>query len=227
MTISTGLKIPCQLVLARIALILFAIHSASCGGREPKVLKPVPEVKIVVVDYLGDPVPDLPVKVERPAQGRNWGSSSVAAGSTDSRGRVEFRDVLEDDEASAVTVDRRFGGSVRLAPSKSEYILKLDYFGIGAETKGSRISSEKYFSDTNKASETINKIVAHYVKQGDREFYSLEHYVNKGVISKEESARFLRLRPLMVVAEESINFCWADERLVIHGYNQPITWEPY
>ena len=151
----------------------------------------------------------------------------MTSGKTDAAGCVVFRDVLEEDRASAVTVDQRFGGSVRLLPTKSEYTLKLVYFGIGAESKGSRINSGKYYADTNMASGAINKIVAHYVKVGDQEFHSLEHYVNKGVISKDESNFFLRLAPPMVVAEESINFCWADERLVIRDYSQPIAWEPY
>lgn len=213
--------------LMLVALLSCSLVLTACGRKEPKVLRPIAKVSIVVLDYLGKPVPNHPVEVVRPLQGRQWGADDVTAGTTDERGRIEFTDLLEEDSVRVQSSDERFRGSASLDPTKAAYTITMNRFGVGVATHGSRINSGKYRADVDAMSDTVDKIVGHYVKVGDKAFYSLEHYVTEGVIAKAEADRMLRLRPLLVVADEAIIFRWGRERLLIKDYTQPINWVPY
>jgi len=212
--------------ITRLAMVAFlAAGVSSCASLKPK--EPVPTASIRVVNRFGLPIEGIEVDVSREKKRRKMLEipfEKIASATSNADGRVKFQNLLEDDGVGTTSRDGRFHGVVQLEADTAEYELRLNqHGGIGVEyTRG--ITESGYFDSGSKAAKTLVKILDHYVATNSREFLSLNWYVSRQIVSRDEADRILSLSPFMIHGDRSINFLWGDHRLRIENYDSPLQW---
>lgn len=205
---------------------VMALLLTACPRQSREPGEPIPSVTIQVLDRFEKPVAGLRVEMKR----EHWGSPKpydhVGYATTDAEGKVVFADVRARDWADANTEGHEFAGSVTLEAGVTEYKLVMNRMGSASTSfKGPNLDYDRYQADAEVAHEVIDKMFDQFVAEKATEFGSLEYYVKKGTISKSEADVLLRLKPMMIDADEAINFHWASKRLILIDYETPLRWE--